>query len=149
MKSILLILSLIVTTLSFSQKFKTETTLQSDGTITKTITVVPDMLGAGVGLKAVVVDVDTVYYMFYKDQKYKTLTSYEVVGPLTKEDVVKIIDITHKVKGKVVDNAKHSSVLISRDMIGQIEFRGPVGYSYINVGIVEKGFNTFTNSNSK
>ena len=146
MKTILLILSLIVTTLSFSQKFKTETTLQSDGSITKTVSIAPDMLGAGVGLRAVVSDVDTVFYMFYKDQKYKTLTSYEVVGPLTKEDVIKIIDITHKVKDKVVDNAKHSSVLVSRDIIGQIEFRGPVGYSYINVNTIEKGFNTFTNS---
>lgn len=144
MKTILLTLISLVSFVSFSQNFKSETTLQSDGSITEIITISSDMLGAGVGLKAVVNGVDTMYFFYYRDQTYKTLVSYQTTQELSKEDVSNIIKMTNKVKSKEVDNANYSLIHLSRDMVGQIKFRGNVGFNYINIGVVEKRFNKFT-----
>lgn len=143
MKTILLIISLIVTTISFSQNFKTETTLKSDGSIYKTVTISPDYLGAQVGLKAII-NTDTTFYFFYKDQTYTYVTSYQVVDNLTLNDVKTVINYIRQVKEKKVDNATFSSIYISR-LMGQIKFSGSVGYSYVNLNMLENNLNRFLN----
>ena len=147
MKTILSIVFVLITLVSFSQKqssdFKVESTLNGDGSITKTITVSSEPLSGYVGLKARVNDNDTSYFFFYKDQRYTRINSYQTTEMLTKKDVVNILNAIRMVKNKSVDNAVYSNVTITRYGLGSIQFNGPIGYSFVNISNLDSNFNSF------
>jgi len=143
MKNILTIIALLISTIGFSQNFKTETTLKEDGSVIKTVIIVPDALGNCVGLKAVI-DTDTAYYFFYKDQNYRHIVSYQTEGNFNTQDIKTILNYATQVKNNVVDNASYKSVRLTKSM-GSLYFYGTVGYSWLNLNIIQTNFNKFLN----
>jgi hypothetical protein len=145
MKNILFILSIVMATISFSQNFKKETTLNGDGTITEKIIVSQEALTNYLSLKAVVSGNDTLYYFIYRDYTYTQIVSFQTTKYYTKDEVVKILDMMQKVKDKVVDNASYSPIRITRYGMGSIKFHGEVGFGYVNLPNLTKNFKSFIN----
>jgi hypothetical protein len=145
MKNILLIATLLISLTTLSQKpiFKTETTLENDGSISKTVRIYDGSLISCATLKAKIVNSDTVFYFVYRDMQYTHLKTYEVTKYLTKDDVINFFKYAHMIKDKVVDNAKCGDILVARGDFNSIIFYGDKGWGSLNLQTTENNFNYF------
>ncbi len=146
MKNLLLaILFSLVASVSFSQKpnFKTETTLENDGTVSKLITVFKDPLMSYATLSAKVMGSDTLYFFHYRDQRYSHIITYESTNYMTKDDVVKIFNSAQLIKDKVVDNAKCSEITVSKGPLKSITISSGNGWGSLNVSMTQSNFKYF------
>jgi hypothetical protein len=142
---ILVVLFSLVSLVYFSQvpNFKTETTLENDGSISKLITVFKDPLMSYATLAAKVIGSDTSYFFHYRDQRYSHIVTYETTNYMTKDDVVKIFNSVKLIKDKVVDNAKCGEVTISKGILKSITISNGFGWGVLNVSMTESNFKYF------